>query len=47
MTDIEISRKSKKKNMWGLIWKMYADENVDKEKEKVMLRMNCREYKYK
>jgi len=38
-------KKSKKKNMWGLIWKMYADENVDKEKEKVMLRMNCREYK--
>ena len=33
----------KNPNLFGQIWKMYADEKVDKNKEKLLLKVACRE----
>lgn len=34
-----------KADLFGTVWKMYADKSVDKQLEKKILRMACREYK--
>ena len=35
----------KKNSLFGEIWKMYAEDKIDKEYETKLLRMACREYK--
>ena len=35
----------KKSSLFGEIWKMYAEDKIDKEYETKLLRMACREYK--
>jgi len=35
----------KRPNLFGQIWKMYAEETANKEKEKMILKVACREFK--
>jgi lipopolysaccharide biosynthesis glycosyltransferase len=34
-----------KPNLFGQVWKMYADKQIDKQREKLLLKVACREYK--
>ena len=34
-----------KPNLFGEVWKMYAEDNIDKQREKMLLKVACREFK--